>query len=751
MLPRAERDPALTRILVPSALFLLGVAVRALPWPTVFGQHGVYFTGPDAYYHARRIGYAVANFPGFLERDLYVAFPSGAEAIWTPVFDWLLALLVRATLGGGSPQALESLLVWVPPLLGGATVVAAYLLAARHLSRPVAVCAGLILCLLPAHFWFSQLGHVDHHVAVALVTTLLLYVAMNALEEEARLRSAAALGAALGGVLLVWPGCLLHVGLVEAALLARVLGCVRRESAVGLARRFALANGVACLVVLPLSAGNEWEQWGALSPVVLSNFQPLGFAAGAAAFALLSVLWQQPATSGSRAARALQALACGAALAGPAFWLLPGLSEGVADAWEWLARAEPFQAVVAESRPLFKKGSGDAVFFFSRLVFATPLMIAALAVRAMHGAPRPAMWLLVWWSSALGAATLAQLRFANSFSIAYALLLGFSLVELFRLARRRLADRPAFAAAAASLSLAVLVYAVAPVGRDYAAYVDDAGRALRGAPLRGRHGERSQRILANVARWLGSHSPKTSGYLDDSQRPEYGVLAPWGAGHMLRYIARRPMVQDNFGDDVGPLNFALAERYFAADSEAQAVAILEELGVRYVVVRGGGSGHGRGYDSRSMFARLQFLRGVSGSFDEGAGPPVRVPALVRHRLIYDSDIGRRPDAAPPHYKIYEVVSGARIEGRAAAGAEVEAQLPLWAGRAEPFLFMTRTRADSAGRYALTLPYANRPADSAVSPGRHYRLRSGAAQADLVLSDAEIRSGARIAGPDLSSD
>ena len=138
MLPRAERDPALTRTLVPSALFLLRVAVRALPWPTVFGQHGVYFTGPDAYYHARRIGYAVANFPGFLERDLYVAFPSGGQAIWTPVFDWLLALMALpfapelAAGGQADVVAIEVVVVWAPPLLGAFCVVALFATARRR-------------------------------------------------------------------------------------------------------------------------------------------------------------------------------------------------------------------------------------------------------------------------------------------------------------------------------------------------------------------------------------------------------------------------------------------------------------------------------------------------------------------------------------------------------------------------------------------------------------------------------------------
>jgi hypothetical protein len=174
---------------------------------------------------------------------------------------------------------------------------------------------------------------------------------------------------------------------------------------------------------------------------------------------------------------------------------------------------------------------------------------------------------------------------------------------------------------------------------------------------------RTQRGLVPVARWLGRHSPPTAGWLDPSVRPEYGVLAPWGDGHLLRWIARRPVVQDNFGDDVGARSFELAERYYAADTEAEALDILRELRVRYVVVRGSGSGHGAGYGPASMLVRLHRLRGSSGSVKTGEGASRRVPALEHHRPPRRPGRDERAGRSRPAYAL-EVVPGPRRRRRA---------------------------------------------------------------------------------------
>ena len=70
------------RVAAPLLLFAAALAVRALPYPTVFtAGYGIQPFGNDAYYHLRRIQYAVVNPGEFLSFDRYLNFPHGAQAI----------------------------------------------------------------------------------------------------------------------------------------------------------------------------------------------------------------------------------------------------------------------------------------------------------------------------------------------------------------------------------------------------------------------------------------------------------------------------------------------------------------------------------------------------------------------------------------------------------------------------------------------------------------------------------------------
>ena len=179
-------------------------------------------------------------------------------------------------------------------------------------------------------------------------------------------------------------------------------------------------------------------------------------------------------------------------------------------------------------------------------------------------------------------------------------------------------------------------------------------------------------------------------------------------------------------------SFALAEAYFAESSEAAALRIAEQLRARYVVVRGTGSGHSRGYAASSLFARLHKLRGAEGTFGAIRGrPAVRVPALARHRLIFDADVAWGPSSGRrPSYKIFEIVPGASITGRARPGAEVRGELRIAMGRRGRMLFTSQVRAGTDGRYEIVVPYAN------DVPG----ARSGrAASISCAATDARWRS------------
>ena len=87
-------------MLAAPGLLALALTLRLAGWPDVFEGGAVHPVGNDAYYHLRRIVYSLVHFPALLDFDPYINFPEGAKPIWTPVFDWGVALLMRPFFGG---------------------------------------------------------------------------------------------------------------------------------------------------------------------------------------------------------------------------------------------------------------------------------------------------------------------------------------------------------------------------------------------------------------------------------------------------------------------------------------------------------------------------------------------------------------------------------------------------------------------------------------------------------------------------
>jgi hypothetical protein len=292
------------------------------------------------------------------------------------------------------------------------------------------------------------------------------------------------------------------------------------------------------------------------------------------------------------------------------------------------------------------------------------------------------------------------------------------------------------AAAAAAWPVADSLLAFhAPRQRTLARARSDPSFAARG-PLKVRH-----RLADAASVWLGRHSPPTAGWLDPEIAPEYGVLCAWDAGHMVRYRARRPVVQDNFGVYAGRARYEAAWRYYAAADEDEAVAILRELGVRYVLADRHGAGAVRPYPARSMTGRLAV---AFGSLQEG--PEGELPALGHHRLIWHRRSDGRPElaAVAPDIAlgVWEIVAGAHVVGRAAPGARVEARLALRTEAGRSHLHRAATRADAAGRFELVLPYpTDRPFSPAVRAEGPWQLESGGRTTSFELSEDAVRSGA----------
>jgi dolichyl-diphosphooligosaccharide--protein glycosyltransferase len=738
----------------PIALFLLALAVRLVTWPSVFREKGVLPYGNDAFYHLRRIQYSVEHFPASLDFDPLINFPNGGQVIWPPTLDWLIAAGYWIA-GISDPGRIERSAMFVPPLVGAATVVLLYVLALKLYSRSVALLAAGTLCILPAHFYYSQLGMLDHHVAVAFLATLLLTATVGLFRvpagppqsDGAGLLRGGGVGLAIAANLLVWPGALLHVAIVEIAMVVRLLHAPSVPSAVALSRQFALANFVACIAVAPLSLGNEWTFWGSFSAVVLSNFQPTALLLAGLSFGVPGLLWQRGWAAGGRLERSLAAGATALGLGVLLFAVFPETTAVLSDAWAWLFRSERFQVVVRESQPLFgdflPKDRARASRLLSWFVYVVPVVIW---LQWRDSGARPDRRLFLWWALALFAATLTQWRFMNSYSVAQPVLMAWTAVCVYDYAGSRLGDRPRarpIASILAGLAVALVLY---PSLGGYGLSLESIRRSLSGEQPRLTVWLHERFLVVQAAEWLRQHGAPLEG-------PGYSVMGPWGDGHILKYVAGRPVVQDNFGDDVAVENFELAEAYFASDNEREALDLLERVKARYVLVRASGSGHrAREYAPDSMLSRLYRFKARRGSSAGGeATTREPIPALERHRLVHACPASpSRRAPGRPYCALWEIVEGAQIEGDADAGALVKLSLDLWTRGGIAFTYRATTRAGALGRYTLRIPYATEPFSPDVQAGPQATLRSGDRAGKLAIAESAVRNGERIEGPALQT-
>jgi len=741
-------EEVLKRVLPPVVLFTIAFAVRVLPWPTVVGESRVVFFGMDAWYHMRRVLFALANRSAPLTFDPYVNFPHGAKPIWPPLFDGLTALLLSPVYALGAWRHVELAAALLPPVLGGLCVVATWHVARRLFPAPVPLLAGLLLCFLSGHFWYAQAGFLDHHAAVALFVTLLLASTTALLlprdSGAPGLREAwpryTGFGVTSAFALLLWPGAVLHVGLAVLGLLFFTASRRERTDAARVAVGSLFAYAVAFLLLLPFGLTSSWPQWGEFSPVVLSRFQPWMFAGLGLQAAVCAFLWQRTSLGVSRRGRVAQGLAVGILLLGASALAYPALVEGARDAWGWLGKEEIFQGLVSESKPLFESDDGfdpaNALLRLSRFVWLFPVAAAALLWRALRSPQRSALLLLVGYAVALAAATLLQRRFFNSFSPVFAIVSAWAVVEAVRALPPPMRATPGRAFAVAMVCGAAGVWLVAPTLEAYRRPLENLAQLVRGESLTLPRAELGRRRMLEAAVWLRENTPPTSGYLDPGASPEYGVLAPWGYGHLLKYVAQRPTVVGNFGDDVGERNLRRTEAYFRS-GEPDASRILDDLQARYVVVETLAAAGPRQRARDAMRSRL--------SVDDS-------PGLARHRLLWESPLGPSPQAPPSsELRIFEYVRGAAVGGDARPGAQVRALLRYESNRGRRGVYETTVLADEDGRYLLRLPYATKGATAGVATDNAYVLRADGRTARLAISERAVLDGLTVEGPGFAAE
>jgi asparagine N-glycosylation enzyme membrane subunit Stt3 len=251
------------------------------------------------------------------------------------------------------------------------------------------------------------------------------------------------------------------------------------------------------------------------------------------------------------------------------------------------------------------------------------------------------------------------------------------------------------------------------------------------------------------------------GWVRNRERPAPGreaVFAEWSFGHHIRYIARRPVLVNPFGTDLGGRAMKDAATIFLARDEAAVAGLLEERRIGTLLladpVTEACFAHAFAPPGTPVAARvtrawprlyrvevtpaywdlvvtrLYFFDGMR-RFESGT-------ALGRYRLIYESVTPEKQSAGRPVFKLFEVVPGARVDAAAAPGAKVTARARVVTNQGRTIHWSTTVVADPTGRALLRLPYQTGRNGAVVASA--YEVLVGERQTTVTVARSDVAEG-----------
>lgn len=768
-----------------AAILLVGLALRLLPLAYCLSGGSIDFLEFDPYYHMRRIVYAVGHFPYLNSFDSYVNYPNGYGISWPPLLD-LAAAALSLIVGLGSPSraVIEAVSAPLPVVLGLVSIVLLYCLVKDALGREAGLLAAAVMAILPASVFRTAFAYVDHHaleVAVSLAMYLCFTRAVARAREDAPglpikpwLAYALLAGAGMAGMVFAWEGAPIFIGVIGLYALAQYAYDASRGEPTGyLSWAGAVAALAAAAIVTPIILLCPAGQAFTVSAVYLSWFHVLYLLALALFFLAMGGLFRLYA--GLKApwySSLLTALAAMAGLALAVRLALPALFDTLSGAVMFLFGEGNVLATISEVEPLFVYNGGLSVevpwvYLSTAGILAVLGLAVYLLTRKWDSLKSYDVFLIVWTLAVLVLGVL-QKRFIYLLAVNVSIFAGYLVFKALDMAGFRWGAKAnkktshssdgwltppmvAVAVVSAALAIPVLMSVYAVTGTQEF-YTLDWNQACE---------------------WVKANTPPTSyAYAaDNGTHPEYGIMSWWDYGNYILYKAERPAVSNNFQTGIDA-----AARFFIAQDEASADAIMDECGAKYVMLdyrlgsayAGSPSGvfenmpYLAGEDSKlyhtsfimpepygstqlydgsdlyygSMYSRLYNDDGLGGQNTIGHW----TSGLQHYRLLY-STTGTDP------VKVFEYVKGATITGTAAPGATVTARLNVTAGGAGRTYYAYAT-AGADGAFSMIVPYPTSSTIGTTVTGPAYALTSGASAVEVQVPASAVEAGEAVAGGSL---
>jgi dolichyl-phosphooligosaccharide-protein glycotransferase len=541
-------------------LCLTALALRTIPqFDSVFQSSFVNFQETDAWYHVRVVDNLVHHFPRRITVDPYMG-PGPAPSIATgPFYDWLLGGIAwLAGFGHPSENLVHQIAAWYPAVLGTLIVVAVFLLGRLMFSTRVGLISAAVIATLPGHFLtVSSLGFTDHHVMESLLSGLFILALLHAVKQPDSIPRAILSGLALAAYLLTFVGGAFFVAIVVAwAAYDRMRSLWPREEPAFSAKPFYITFLLAAVLVGP-SYRILWMSYS-IAALLLG-------------VTLIFLLDQWARFANTRVVFFSGVAIASAAGLAAAFTLMPGLRTILASVGPFLmpsyfgrtgAVTELQSLVLARGAftliPAWRQFAGAYILSIVAL-----FLLGELAIKRASRGPT----LLFFWGFSTFILAMGQVRMTYYFAVTAALLSGYLIARILEGDTRATVRWVIIGA----LVLAIFV-------PNVAAAIEQ-GESLRGVS------EDWQQAL----NWIRTSTPEPFGdpafyyanYSADPPRPIYSVMAWWDYGYWLEAIARRVPVSNPTQS-----NASVAASFFLAQSEEEALPILEKWSSQYVIVNG---------------------------------------------------------------------------------------------------------------------------------------------------------------------
>ncbi|HKQ47992.1 MAG TPA: hypothetical protein VJZ71_07990 [Phycisphaerae bacterium] len=559
-----------------AALAIAGVGV-GLEWrraPAIFTPSGVLFVDPDDFMRLVRVRSILEGGPRIIRHDSQVNWPHGVDPHWTAPMDYLL--VAANSLFGGLSQTSDRLAgtaAWVPVWLGMAYSLVMMAMIRRACGWGPALLAGCMIVFSPAYHRVFQLGHPDHHCLLELLfaVSVAAWVPRLGINGEQRVPSHAAV--VMGGIaigLAIWVAA--QALAVWAAILAGAtfasFHASPEDRPIWAARRRQWSLAVLGVVF----CGHVVENAGQIGAAAVDKIGLFHVA-----LAVLALL--VPTGSGKAPRDETKDLV--------RRWGPFALVAVAFVAWVALDRARIFRysqrdelrrwwEVVAELLPLYTHAGGQWSLFplhvhLGYAVYALPLtLVFFVRSKALPCGAKLTLALL-----ALGMTALAiyQRRWLDHVNIG---LISVTVIGIWEFAgailTARKVDRNARANGGRSppyVRLAVAAVLLGMVSFPYAWAV-----MTQEIPSPRAEAVRTAYLADRINAYESAHAPDVA--------PGRAILCDEGAGPMLLYRTRLPVVAAPYHRAIDGI--VAAARFYAERDPIEARRMLDELGVKYVVV-----------------------------------------------------------------------------------------------------------------------------------------------------------------------